>query len=441
MFVKDHPDHYSAKKLPIFYLCEGVKMGIIVENPECINGADIVVGIPSYNEADSISYPTKMVDKGLTDFFPDKKSVIINVDNDSPDGTKDAFMNTPTSVPKIYISTPKGIKGKGNNIKNLFEAAVELQAKAVAVVDADLKSITPEWVQYLVEPVFAGFNYVTPIYVRHKYDGSITNHIAYPMLRTLFGLRVRQPIGGDFGFSGRMARAFLSENLWNENVSNFGIDIWMTTIAIARRFKVCQTFLGTPKSHRAKDPAKDLGPMFKQVVMTFFDLMIDFEYLWKDTSSSLPSSIFGFGLGVEERPPIVNVNTRALYDSFLSGFEQYGDLWKKIIPKSELNEVNKAAELPIEKFYYRSDIWARILFDFAIAYRNNRIPREHIVDALIPFYHSRILSFVNKTGHMSTKECEEYFEMIVRVFESEKCDLIKRWDQYQRRLVNKLFTC
>jgi hypothetical protein len=348
-------------------------------------------------------------------------------------------MNTPTKVPKIYISTPEGVKGKGNNFKNLFEAAVELNAKAVVVVDADLKSITPQWIQYLGEPLFAGFNYVTPIYVRHKYDGSITNHIAYPLLRTLFGLRVRQPIGGDFGFSGRMARAFLSEKLWNDRIANFGIDIWMTSIAIARRFKVCQTFLGSPKTHRAKDPAKDLGPMFTQVIMTFFDLMIDFEYFWKDTTESWPSSIFGFGLGVEEKPPAVDVNTDALINSFVSGFDKYGEIWEKIIPQPELIEMGKVKKMAKDEFYYSSDLWARILFGFAIAYRNNEIPKEQIIEAMIPFYHSRILSFVNKTGHMDIKECEEYFEAINRVFEDEKYYLIKRWDEDQRKLGHKLF--
>jgi len=414
-------------------------MDIIVENPERVDSAEVIVGIPSYNEADSISYPTDVASRGLISHFPDKKSVIINVDNSSPDGTKDAFMNTPTRVPKIYISTPKGVKGKGNNFKNLFEAAVELNAKAVIVVDADLKSITPQWIQYLGEPLLAGFNYVTPIYIRHKYDGSITNHIAYPLLRTLFGLRVRQPIGGDFGFSGRLARAFLSEKLWNENIANFGIDIWMTTVAIARRFKVCQTFLGSPKSHRAKDPAKDLGPMFTQVVMTIFDLMADFEYLWKDTTKSWPSSIFGFGLGADEKPPVVNVNTDALYKSFISGFDSYGKEWKKIIPQPELIELGKTKKLSKDQFYYPSDLWARVLFSFAIAYRNNGIPRDRVIEAMVPFYHSRILSFVNKTGHMGTKECEEYFESINRVFESEKYYLIKRWDEDQKKLGNKLF--
>jgi glucosylglycerate synthase len=414
-------------------------MDVTVENPNNINHAEIIVGIPSYNEADSISLPTDVASRGLTEHFPHKKAVIINVDNNSADGTKDAFMNTPTQVPKIYIATPPGVKGKGNNLKNLFEATVELDAKAVLVVDADLKSITPHWIQYLGEPLFRGFNYVAPIYVRHKYDGSITNHIAYPMLRTLFGLRIRQPIGGDFGFSGRMARVFLSEKLWNERVGNYGIDIWMTTIAIARRFEACQTFLGSPKSHRIKDPAKELTPMFKHVIMTFFDLMIEFEYLWKDTTESLPSSIFGFGLGIDEKPPEVHVDTDALYKSFISGLEKYESLWKKIIPQSELVEISKAIKLPKDQLYFTTGLWARILFNFAIAYRNNEIPREQVIEAMIPFYHSRTLSFVNKTGPMNTLECEEYFEAINRIFEKEKYYLIERWDQDHKRLGHRLF--
>ena len=415
------------------------KMDIIFENPNNVEQAEIIVGIPSYNEADSISYPTDVASRGLIDYFPNKKSVIINVDNNSPDGTRDAFMNTPTRVPKVYISTPEGVKGKGNNFRNLFEAAVELRAKAVVVVDADLKSITPHWIQYLGEPLFSDFDYVAPIYVRHKYDGSITNHIAYPLLRTLFGLRVRQPIGGDFGFTGRMASAFLSEKLWNDRIANFGIDIWMTSIAIARRFKVCQTFLGSPKSHRAKDPAKHLGPMFSQAVMTLFDLMVDFEYIWKDTTESSPSSIFGFGLGVEEKPPVVNVDTDALYTSFISGFQQYEEVWKKIIPQPEFIEISKTKKMIKKKFYYSSDLWARILFSFAIVYRNNEIPREQLIEAMIPFYHSRILSCVNKTNHMGIKECEEYFEGINRVFENEKYYLISRWDEDERKLGHKIF--
>jgi len=262
-----------------------------VENPDRVTSAEIVVGVPSYNEADSIAIPVDAANRGLLEYYPNKSSVIINVDNHSPDGTKEAFFNTPTRVPKIYVSTPKGVEGKGRNIHNLFEVAAELRAQAILMIDADLTSITPSWIEHLSEPLFDDYDFVVPIYVRHKYDGTITKSIAYPLLRGLYGLRVRQPIGGDFGISGKLARCFLVEKTWSEDVSNFGIDIWMTIIAIGRHFNVCQTFMGSPKAHRPKDPANDLGPMFSQVVSTIFQLMIDFEYLWKDTLESRPGII------------------------------------------------------------------------------------------------------------------------------------------------------
>ena len=111
-----------------------------------------------------------------------------------------------------------------------------------------------------------------------------------------------------------------------------------------------------------------------------------------------------------------------------------------MIPQPELIEVSKTKEMSKDQFYYPSDLWARILFNFAIAYRNNEIPKEQIIEGMIPFYHSRILSFVNKTLHMGIKDCEEYFEAINRVFEGEKYYLIKRWDEDQKKLGHKLFT-
>ncbi|NOZ95946.1 MAG: glycosyltransferase [Acidobacteria bacterium] len=410
--------------------------GTVVLNPQGVSEADIIVGIPSYNEADSIALPADVASRGLVEFFPNLSSVLINVDNNSEDGTREAFLQTPTRVPKVYISTPPGVRGKGNNLRNLFRAAVELNARAVIVVDADLKSITPSWVRYLAEPLMGRYDYVTPIYLRHKYDGTITNHIAYPLLRVLFGLRVRQPIGGDFGFSGRMARAFLAERLWNEKTANFGIDIWMTTIAIARRFNVCQAFLGTPKIHRPKDPAGDLSSMFTEVVSTLFDLMVEFEYLWKDMGPSRPSAIFGFGLGVDEKPPEVDVDTEALCASFRDGFETFGELWRSIIPLPEVSELERlCADRDTDTLHYSSSLWARILFNFAVAYRlaEEEDDRQKIMAALIPFYHSRVLSFVNTTRKMHLKDAEEYLENITRTFEAEKYYLLDRWDHAKPR--------
>jgi hypothetical protein len=87
-----------------------------------------------------------------------------------------------------------------------------------------------------------GVDFIAPLYHRHKFDGTITNSIIYPLTRALYGKRVRQPIGGDFGFSGRLAKHYLSKDVWQTDVARYGIDIWMTTEAMANNFTVAQSF-------------------------------------------------------------------------------------------------------------------------------------------------------------------------------------------------------
>ena len=82
-------------------------------NPQNIQKADIIVGIPSYNEADCIPFVAEQASIGLQTYFRDYRSVLINCDNYSLDNTKDAFLNVEVETPKIYLSTPEGVKGKG----------------------------------------------------------------------------------------------------------------------------------------------------------------------------------------------------------------------------------------------------------------------------------------------------------------------------------------
>jgi hypothetical protein len=47
---------------------------------------------------------------------------------------------------------------------------------------------------------------------------------------------------------------------------------------------------------------------------------------------------------------------------------------------------------------------------------------------MVPFYHSRMLSYMNRTADMGTVECEEYLENIFRNYEQEKGFLIGSWE-------------
>lgn len=399
----------------------------IEENPKKVAAADLVVGIPSYNEAKLISYPTQMASEGLIKYFGEKNSVIINCDNNSPDGTRDAFMNTPTEVPKIYLSTPPGVRGKGNNFKNLFRKSCELGAEAVLVVDADLKSITPRWIKNLGEPLFEEFGFVAPLYVRHKYDGTITNNIAYPMTRSIYGRRVRQPIGGDFGFSGRLAEIFLAEESWPAAVDEFGIDIWMTTMAICHEIPICQSFMGRPKIHKPKDPGSALGPMFSQVVGTIFDMMIKRIDFWRGVRWSKPTAIFGFGLGEMEMPPPVEVDIERLYDKFQDGFAAHDAYWQTCLSPNVYKKLAEVKALGLADFEFPANLWAEVLNEFAVTYKNRVGEREKIMDGLIPLYYGRTCSFVVELEPMNIQQAEEVIEEQCIVFERSKPSLLARW--------------
>jgi hypothetical protein len=79
---------------------------IIEENPQNITEAEMVVAIPSYREAELIAHPTVQAAQGLKRYFSDKSCVLINCDNNSDDGTKDAFFGADTDGRAADVSSP-----------------------------------------------------------------------------------------------------------------------------------------------------------------------------------------------------------------------------------------------------------------------------------------------------------------------------------------------
>ena len=402
-------------------------MKFVEDNPNRITSAEIVVGIPSLNEADLISFPTQQADRGLVKHYPEKTAVIVNVDNNSPDNTHQVFMETQTETPKIYISTEEGVTGKGNNLRNLFEKALALEAKAVVVIDADLKSISPMWIRNLAEPLFDGYDFVAPLYIRHKYDFTVTNSIAYPLTRALYGRRVRQPIGGDVAFSGAVTRSFVESNIWNEAIAHFGIDAWMTTNAVKTHGSIIQSFMGRPKVHKNRDIDSQIGLIFEDVVGTIFELMLHYDSFWKDVRWSRPTAVFGFGLGDIEVPPPVDVDTHALWNKFVSGVRGKWDIYSAALERENLNKLEEVMDIPAMGFEFPTGLWAKLVYDFAVAYKGASLDRTELIRGLIPLHYGKTLSFVIETEAMNNQQVEEFIEDQCLQFEKTKPYLLDRW--------------
>jgi hypothetical protein len=407
---------------------------------ETLREADIVVGIPSFNNARTIAHVVRACYAGLTKYFPQYRCVVINSDGGSTDDTRQAVLSasvddnslmlvTTPLYPLHQLSFPyHGLPGKGSAFRLVFEMAKRLNARACAFVDADLRSIAPQWIDMLVRPIlFADYDFVAPYYHRHKYDGTITNSIVYPLTRSLYGAQIRQPIGGDFGVSPRLTHRYLEKDVWETDVARFGIDIWMTTVAVAEGFNVCQSFLGA-KLHDPKDPGSDLSTMLQQVVGSAFSLMREYVPVWKETKPSRTVPLFGLPFAVGLDP--IQVDVQRMLDQLRHGAEELAEIWELALTPATLTDIRAlAAERTPVGFRFDDTLWARTVIEFAVAYDTNPLLRSQLVRSMTPLYLGRVASFVLETQTLNSHEVEERIENTCLVFEEMKSYLITLWDK------------
>ena len=439
--------------------------------------ADIMVGIPSFKNAATIGYVVRAAHAGLVQYFPELRPVLVNSDAGSPDGTQRvvAEVEAPDYVEQILLVRPTnrldrltltypeidGVGGKGAALRTIFEIAAALDVQALVVVDSDLRSIVPEWIELLAGPILkGGYDYVAPLYSRYKYDGTITNTVTYPLTRSLYGHRIRQPIGGDFGVSGDLVKHYLTLDDWTEDVSKFGIDIWMTTSALTGGFAVCQTRLGA-KIHDPKDPGADLGPMFRQVVGTILRLASRYADQWLPIRGSHDVPAYGFERIID--PPPLEVNTLRLLSEFHAGSLTLADTWNGMLAPdtaetvlelaSEAGRLADAARTrlgiggdvastsattlqmadAVATFHFPDDAWARVVYDLVVAARDRPEAIEGLVAALVPIYFGRVGSFVIENRQVTTDQAEDRVERQAREFELLKPYLVGRWNDTRSR--------
>ncbi len=392
-------------------------------NANEINHADLIVGIPSYNEADNISFVVQQCDQGLQKYFSDLKSLIINVDNNSIDDTRGAFLNTSTTNPKIYISTPPGVKGKGNNFYNLFSKVKRLNAKVVVVVDADVTSITPEWIRDLAIPIInKKVDFVTPIYSRNEYDGTITNNICYPLIYGLLGKNIRQPIGGDFAFSGNLSSYYLSQ-VWHKTTRQYGIDIFMTLHAITGSFKVGQVELGA-KIHKPSAPK--LGPMFTQVVSTLFKILLDNKSNWiyNNKIERIPL----FGNPSQKTPQNLSIDYKSMKATTIYEFKIYKSILERCLSPEIFFRINNMYEK--RKINIGVDLWTKIVYDLLYAY-DTTDANSDLIEGMKSLYFGRVISFIKQTLDMDHVSCEKQIQRQAQHFHRIRNYLIKKYQRQQ----------
>jgi glucosylglycerate synthase len=402
-----------------------------------VGEVDILVGLPTHNNAKTIGSIVQTIQSGILRGFPRERAVIINADGGSRDGTPELVtggsiddvrpasnlyaLRTLHAISTKYASSPASEVA----FRTILAAAELLRAKACVVISPESANIEPEWLSKLLRPIYRdGFDLVTPTYRRHKLEGLLITNLLYPMTRALYGLRIRESYSLEFGFSGRLGSQFLEQNVWTDGTEESGVELRFTLAAITGRYRICQSFLGE-KDHIERRAA-DLVPALRQTVGALFSALDPDFPVWSAVAGSQPVASTGANQEVLLTP--VRVNRKRLREMFSTGVAELESVFQSILSPPTLAELQRIARTgKEEEFDYPAELWVRTVYEFAASYQKSVISRDHIIQALAPLFRGRMFTFLMENRDASANDVENNIEGLCLEFERLKPYLLQMW--------------
>jgi hypothetical protein len=403
---------------------------------------EVLIGIPTFNNAKTVEPVLTAVKDGLSKVCPQASVLVVNADAGSQDGTQAAIKqavgpDTPTAFVQhlagdsfpgpisLRALSESGVPGREHAFRTFFKIAEELEVKACVVIDGNVRSLSSDWMEVLLRPVVEkAVDYVAPLFRRTRYEGSLTNCIIYPLSRALYGKQMRYQSGGGYGFSGKLASLYLTKNVWEGEAARYGIDSWLTTVAVAEGCEVSQGFLGT-KVHDTRLTGIELSILLAQAVGALFHLMEEYQEVWEGRAGSSP--VPQFGPPYEPGPEGGVVNVERMVRGFQQGLRDLLPIWEIILSPETLAGILALGLLEAEEFRFPEALWAQTIFDFALAYHEKALHREHLLKSLTPLYLGQTASLVLGSREGSPEDVERAIETLCKKFESMKPFLTQRW--------------
>lgn len=396
-----------------------------------VGEVDILVGVPTHNDAETVEPAIRAIQAGIVKTFPRERAVIINADGGSTDGTPDVVigasindlhrsfdgytLRTLHSISTQYAKSPS----TATALRTILAAAELLRAKACTIIAPESTNIEPDWVANLLRPIYRdNFDFVAPIYRRHKFEGVLLSNLVYPMTRALYGQRLREPYASEFGFSGRLGSQFLQAHKWNQE--DYDPEMKLTVSALADGGRVCQSFLG-PRGHPRHQP--DLVHAMRQTVGALFSSLESNFAVWSSKTGSQPVPTTGPEFDVSIEP--LRVNRKQLKQMFSAGVADLDSVLRSILSEATRAELQQIAGLDEDDFRYPSDLWVKTVYEFAASYYKSVMNRDHILQALVPLYRGRMFTYLVENRSGSAVEVGNNIENLCLEFERLKPYLIE----------------
>jgi hypothetical protein len=401
-----------------------------LEELERLAGVELVVGILDVGTGDAEN-PAAMVRQGLAGLSKTPRAVVIsNNGAHSPATATPAVPDAdqPPAVLSITLPAPGPAdtlqQTRSRAYQRVIAVSGKLGVRACGVIASQPHAATPQWIHRIVQPVIdLGFDLVAPRYTRHKMEGMLNRSVLAPLHRALYGEQLQNPMGPDFGLSGKLLLQVLRETSAPRQREQNDLLAAIASTASRAGFQVCESHLGVLTQHPTD--WTNLSSLLAEVLAPVFLELERQAAFWQSVRGSKPVPKLGSPEAVSDDAATPDV--RRMIESFQLGIQNLQDVWRLVLPPATLFELVKLSRLPQEKFRMPDEVWVRIVYDFALAHRLRTINRDHLLRSITPLYLGWIASYALEMERASAVEVDARIETLARAYEANKSYLVSRW--------------
>jgi hypothetical protein len=394
---------------------------------DSVGPREVLVGVPALNHARSVARVVDALATGLDRAFSGWKVAVLVVDAGSRDDTADAVPTSTESAPSATVACLRlaGPAHWGRSVLAALAAARRLSARAWGLVAADLVGVTPEWVERLLGPILCGdADFVSPAYSRTVAEGTLTGNLLAPLTRALYGRRLQQVVGGCIGLSGALTAEVLAGEGWEHDLGGHGVEARLGTDALLSGRPIVEAHLGVKQVDTGLS-APDLTATLVGTVGPLFRGMERHAKAWQEIRGSRAVATTGGA------PAFLAATGEAHVDrmvrAFHLGLKDLLPVWEQVMPEETLGRLYSLGLLAPDEFQFPPRTWARVVSDFAVAYHERRLARDHLLRALTPLYLGRVAGFLRETQAGPPSRTAAVLEAVGLAFEAEKESLVTRW--------------
>jgi hypothetical protein len=320
-------------------------------------------------------------------------------------GVSDAAPSLP------WLTTP-------STSRAIARLAEKRSARACVMLSADLGAFDARSILDLARPLMEARTLSLPIYPTGKYEGLLNSAVLYPFTRALYGKQVRYPLPLDYGVAGGMIARLGADGNRNQTAIS-----WPSIEGVLSDASMAQVHLGV--RHVAHSEGIDLSSVLASLSGSLFEEAENTAAVWQRVRASQAMPVYGTPAAMIGESEAVDV--RPLIESFNLGSRNLQEVWGLVLPPVTLLELKKLSRLPAEQFRLPDSVWARVVYDFALAHRLRTISRSHLLGALTPLYLAWVASYAAEVRNLDAIAAESRIEGLAAAFEEAKPYFVSRW--------------